>query len=132
MEEGTQTALFDVLDQLINEGDERRISQAKARLERDGYRIMMMHEIKELPLGTVIIIEQPRWRDNRQVMHYYRTVLGEHMTVGGPVRHLEAAVNDEWNDLPPWMMTGNRQAWTYPNSTHVHWTKGEMEEDEEE
>lgn len=124
--------LMDELDQLINEGDERRISQAKARLERDGYRMVTMHELKTvLPLGTVIIIEQPRWRDNRMVMHYYRTVLGEHMTVGGPVRHLETAVNDEWNDLPPWL-TGSRQVWTYPNSTHVHWTKGEMEEDEEE
>ena len=52
------------------------------------------------------------------------------MTVGGPVRHLEAAVNDEWHDLPPWVIPGNRQAWTYPNSTHVHWTRGETEEDE--
>ena len=57
MDDG-QTSMIDILDQLINEGDERRISQAKNRLELDGYRMVTMHELKTvLPLGTVIIIE---------------------------------------------------------------------------
>lgn len=58
-----------------------------------------------VPIGTVVILERKHfdYKTGRPVeSSYYRTIMGEHHTVGGMLRTLHREPNWEWPEIPPW------------------------------
>ena len=85
----------------------------------------------EMPTGTVIIVSQDLYRNDHYTKHFYRTVLGYHNTVSGPMPHLIWKGNAEWPDEPPWGRDMDGRQKIYPDQCfHKLWTKWEHEEDE--
>ena len=134
-----QLSLLEDLDREAEEKEEMRVKLIRNKLE-DEYRRVRMDQFNRnyltewtLPLGTVVIIEQHRPVKDRQEIHFYRTILGQHNTVSGPAAHLTEAQNREWPERPRWAENRDgKPRWIYPSGLDMYWTRGEMEADHAE
>lgn len=88
-------------------------------------------ELEFQPDGLVVIICQELFRNGRYTKHFYRAVLGHHMTVSGPMAHLVADPSEEWPDVVPWAGVSGHpdwSKWNYPSYSGMYWTTGEIVE----
>lgn len=134
-----QVSLLEDLDREAEDKEEMRVKLIRNKLEDEYRRVSMgqinrnYHTEETLPLGTVVIIEEHRRVKDREVIHFYRTILGQHNTVSGPAAHLTEAQNREWPEKPGWMENRDgKPRWIYPSGLHMLWTRGEMEADHAE
>jgi len=66
--------------------------------------------LKDINVGDVVIVESKHYEKTGRPTdsEYYRTVVGEHMTVSGMMKHLTAEPDATFLNIPPWQM-----GWTY-------------------
>ena len=119
-----QMTMLDDIDQdkrMRNRMDEARI---KDKLEKDYH---MVSSIDEGLDGVVAIVQMTTYgaADGRP-RHYYRVVIGYHNTVAGLEMHIISMPNEEWPDVPTWMMDKERGfQWIY--AIRNMYTKNEPE-----
>ena len=72
----------------------------------------------QVPDGTeVIVVKEERDKDWKiKKKHCYRTVLGQHRTVSGPMPHLVWEPSEEWPEEPPWQGDSKWGKWIYPDA----------------
>lgn len=69
----------------------------------------------QISLGDEVIVERRRWsyRDGKPLPSYfYRTIVSEHNTVSGMMKHLVAMPTLEWPQIPAWSL-----GWIYAGNT---------------
>ena len=66
--------------------------------------------IRDLAVGDVVIVEMKHFdkTGRPQDSEYFRTVVGEHMTVSGMMKHLTSEPDSTFLRIPPWQM-----GWVY-------------------
>lgn len=80
----------------------------------DGYSPV---EIPDLHVGDVVIVERKRfdYKTGRPVeSEYFRTIVGEHNTVSGRMKHLVSEPTLEWPSMPQW-----QGRWVYAGNNAV-------------
>lgn len=74
-------------------------------------------QVYEVPVGTVLIREEYHWDKKTGApadSTYIRVRVGEHRTVSGTMKHVEAEPSFEWPNIPPWR-------WIYPGPNERYW-----------
>ena len=62
--------------------------------------------IRDLAVGDVVIVESKHYDKTGRPADsdYYRTIVGEHMTVSGMMKHLTSDPDSTLLSIPPWQM----------------------------
>lgn len=62
--------------------------------------------IRDLAVGDVVIVESKHYDKTGRPADsdYYRTIVGEHMTVSGVMKHLTSDPDSTFLSIPPWQM----------------------------
>lgn len=121
----------DEVDEFIIRQERAEVDRIRQRLNTEYSKPKIDANKTELPEGLVVIVSQDLFRNGHYTTHFYRTVLGYHMAVGGRMTHLVAAPNEEWPDIVPWAGVAGRpdyKKWIYPGYGHDYWTRGEITE----
>ena len=124
---GKRDQQMNILDD-VDLYESRNAEQTEKRLN-ENYTRITHRNVHEYPAGTVVIIGQKLFRNERYTTHFYRTVLGYHSSYcESDVPHFVESQNDEWPDVPPWAhVTGHEEE---PRDiglsyTLKYWTNGE-------
>ena len=73
--------------------------------------------VYDVPVGTILIQEKMHWEYKTGMpadSTYIRVRVGEHKTVSGMMRHVEAEPSFSWPTIPPWQ-------WIYPGPNESYW-----------
>ncbi len=85
--------------------------------DRPRFTAYEMVNLKDITVGDVVIVEDKHYEKTGipADSEYFRTVVGEHPTVSGTMKHLTSEPDATFLSIPPWQM-----GWIYAgNNAHM-------------
>lgn len=112
-----QMTVLDTIDRENRMTARMRVEQIREKLKNDYVTVREKFGVNDdyLPDGLIVIYEMTKYETTGMENHFYRCVVGHHMTVSGMASHLISKPDEEWPDIPAWHYDNSHKCkWTYP------------------
>ena len=139
-----QMTVLDTIDKANRMTERMRVEQIREKLKNEyvSVREKFGVNVDWLTDGLIVVEERTTYSARGQERHFYRCVVGHHMTVSGMATHLISMPDEEWPDEPKWSYDERHKCkWTYPDRNiwckkiaeyvdiaEVPWTESRAEE----
>ena len=113
-----QMTVLDTIDRENRMTARMRVEQIREKLKNDYVNVREKYGLNDdlLPDGLIVIEEKTIYTPRGQERHFYRCVVGHHLTVSGMATHLISMPDEEWPDEPTWHYDERHKCkWTYPD-----------------